>query len=173
MGFKKWLMKQQWRVVQIRSIWSLFYGILLLAAAYYGYLPYIKDMGEIGPFVFSAVLLILFAIFGYIYDRVFVLWAPSHEVTQERNPFQYVARPNDRIFWLPVYSTLLDSCEKLAEHFGIDTVVVEETKQYYAEYEKFRPERREDIDNAIKLRELYVAEHSFSDIASHDKSIEE
>jgi hypothetical protein len=96
MGFKKWLMKQQWRIIQIRIIWGLFYGILLLAAVYCGYLPYIKDMGELGPFVFSAILLLSFAILGYIYDRVFVLWAPSHEVTQERNPFQYVARPNDR-----------------------------------------------------------------------------
>jgi hypothetical protein len=149
MGFKKWLMKQQWRIVQIRNIWGLFYGILLLAAAYYGYLPYIKDMGELGPFVFSAILLFSFAILGYIYDRVFVLWAPSHEVTQERNPFQYVARPIDRIFWLPLYSALLDSCDKLAEHF---------------EYENLRPERKEDIDRAIALRDEYTSKHQFSDI---------
>ena len=164
MGFKKWLMKQQWRIVQIRGIWGLFYGILLLAAAYYGYIPVINEMGEWGPFVFSGILLISFAILGYIYDRIFVLWAPSHEVTQERNPFQYVPRPIDRIFWLPLYSAVLESCEQLADQFEIDSDIIRETREYYAEYEKLRPERKEDIDRAIALREEYTAKHKFSDI---------
>jgi hypothetical protein len=134
-------------------------------------LPYIKDMGEIGPFVFSALLLFSFAILGYIYDRVFVLWAPSHEVTQERNPFQYVARPIDRIFWLPLYSSLLDSCDKLAQYFEIDSDLLRETKEYYSEYEKLRPERKEDIDKAIKLREEFVAKHSFSELVAEKEEM--
>jgi hypothetical protein len=162
-------MKQQWRIVQVRGIWGLFYGILLLAAAYYGYLPYIKDMGEIGPFIFAGILVFSFAILGYIYDRVFVLWAPSHEVTQERNPFQYVARPIDRIFWLPMYSAVLDSCEQLANEFGIDPQIILETREYYAEYEKLRPEKREDIDAAIELRDKYVRNHSFKEIVSESE----
>lgn len=164
MSFRKWLMKQQWRVVQIRGIWGLFYGILLLAAAYYGYIPIINATGQLGPFIFAGILLFSFAILGYIYDRVFVLWASSHEVTQERNPFQYVPRPIDRIFWLPLYSAVLDSCEKLADHFEIDNDIIKETREYYAEYEKLRPERREDIDRAIALRDEYTAKHAFSDL---------
>ncbi|MFW9975733.1 MAG: hypothetical protein ACFFDQ_10730 [Candidatus Thorarchaeota archaeon] len=164
MGFKKWLMKQQWRIIQVRGIWGLFYGILLLAAAYYGYLPYIKDMGELGPFVFAGILVVSFAILGYLYDRVFVLWAPSHEVTQERNPYQYVGRPIDHIFWLPLYSVILKSCEELAAYYDLDDSIIQETKEYYSRYEQLRPEIKEDIETAIKLREEFIQKHSFADI---------
>ena len=169
MRFRKWLMKQQWRIVQVRGIWGLFYGILLLAAAYYGYLPYIKDMGEIGPFVLSGILLVSFAILGYLYDRVFVMWAPSHEVTQERNPYQYVARPIDRIFWLPIYSVLLDASDKLANHFELDNSVIEETRQYYSIYQTLGPERKENIDKAIQLRENFVRDHPFMGIIGKEE----
>jgi hypothetical protein len=165
-------MKQQWRIVQIRGIWGLFYGILLLAAAYYAYVPIINETGQLGPFVFAGILLFSFAILGYIYDRVFVLWAPAHEVTQERNPFQYVPRPIDQIFWLPLYSALLDSCNQLADHFGVDSAVIDETREYYAAYEKLRPERREDIDEAIRLRDEYIAKHSFAEIGSESEEDE-
>jgi hypothetical protein len=131
--------------------------------------PYISEMAEWGPFVFAGILLVTFVVLGYIYDRVFVLWAPSHEVTQERNPFQYVARPIDKIFWLPTYSALLDSCKKLADHFDIDSTVIDETREYYAAYERFRPERREDIDEAIRLREEYFAKHSLAEIGSESE----
>jgi len=162
MGFAKWLMKQQWRIVQVRGIWSLFYGILLLAASYYMYVPIIRHMGDWGPFVFAGGLLVVFAVLGYLYDRVFILWAPANVVTQERNPYQYVARPIDRIFWFPVYSALLDSCQQLVEHFGLDPVSVDETREYYAKFQTLGPETRQNIDEALQMREKYVQEHPFS-----------
>ncbi|NHJ14703.1 MAG: hypothetical protein EAX95_13570, partial [Candidatus Thorarchaeota archaeon] len=101
MKIRKWLMKQQWRVAQIRGIWSLFYGILVLAVSYFGYIPFFADMGAVGPFAFTAVMFVLFLIAGYVYDKVLVMWAPSQEVTQERNPYQYVPSPREHIFWFP------------------------------------------------------------------------
>ncbi|MFW9767185.1 MAG: hypothetical protein ACFFF9_13660 [Candidatus Thorarchaeota archaeon] len=164
MGVKKWLMKQQWRVIQIRGIWGLFYGILLLAIAYYEYIPFFVEMGSIGPFVFAGVILFTFLILGYIYDRVLVMWAPSQEVTIERNPYQYIPSPKDHIFWFPIYSALLDISEKLAEEYNIDKTAIQDTREYFSELEKLRPERREDIDKGIKLREEYVDEHRFVDL---------
>lgn len=164
MGIKKWVMKQQWRIVQIRGIWSLFYGILLLAIAYYEFVPFISEMGATGPFAFAGIILVIFLILGYVYDRVLVMWAPSQEVNIERNPFQYVPSPKDRVFWFPVYSALLDASEQLAEHYGIDVTALKETRSYYSEIQTLRPEKNEDIDRGIRLREEFVRSHGFSSI---------
>lgn len=164
MRIKKWLMKQQWRILQIRTIWNLFYGVLVLAGLYVGFVPVLADMGIYGPVIFALIVLLVFLIIGYVYDRVLLMWAPSQEVTQERNPYQYVPSPKDHIFWFPIYTAILDSCELLAEKFEIDTKEIEETKVYYAELQKLRPERKEDIDRAIELRQQFVSKHAFADI---------
>ena len=96
------------------------------------------------------------------------MWAPSQEVNIERNPFQYVPSPKDRIFWFPIYSALLDVSERLVNHFELDPSAVKETRDYYAELQKLRPERNEDIDRAIKLRRDYVEKHEFSKIIDLD-----
>ncbi len=157
-------MKQQWRIVQIRVIWSLFYGILILAYAYFGYMPLFAHLGAVGPFAFAATIFFAFLIIGYIYDRVLLMWAASHEVTQERNPYQYVPSPREHIFWFPLYSTLLDACEALAKKHNLDTSVLQETKEYYANIRRLRPERSEDIDTAIELRDEYLANHKMQDL---------
>jgi len=164
MGVKKWLMKQQWRIVQIRGIWGLFYGILLLAGSYYGYIPFFYDMGAWGPFVFAGILLFSFVILGYLYDRVFIMWAPSQEVNMERNPYQYVPSPKDHIFWLPIYSVLLNAAEELAKHHDVDTQEIDDAKAYFAEIQRLRPERKEDIEIAAEMRKKFVAGHSFREI---------
>ena len=169
MGLKKWLMKQQWRIVQIRNIWTLFYGVLLLAIAYYEYVPYISGMTETGPFVFAGIILFTFLILGYIYDRVLAMWAPSQEVTVERNPYMYVPSPKETVYWLPIYSALLDISEQLAIHNDIDTAIVGETRRYYSELEKLRPERKEDIEKGIRLREEFVNSHKFSSILNESE----
>jgi hypothetical protein len=156
-------MKQQWRIVQIRGIWGLFYGLLILAYAYFEYIPFFYDLGFWGPFTFAGVMLFAFLILGYIYDRVLVMWAAGQEVTQERNPYMYVPSPKDHIFWFPIFSSLLDSTEKLANEFGVDTTAIAETREYYAELQSLRPERKEDIEHAIELRKKFVAEHRFID----------
>ncbi|MFX1370166.1 MAG: hypothetical protein ACFFAY_16365, partial [Promethearchaeota archaeon] len=158
-----------WRVVQIRGIWGLFYGILLLAAAYYEYIPFFLDMGPLGPFVFAGFILVTFLILGYIYDRVLVMWAPSSEVTVERNPYQYVPAPKDHIFWFPLYSALLDASEKLADEFDLDKSAIKETREYYAQLQRLRPEMRDDIDKGIGLRQAFIEGHPFADILEEDK----
>lgn len=163
MGIRKWLMKQQWRIVQIRGIWGLFYGILLLAIAYYEYIPLFVNMGPYGPFAFAIVILSAFLVVGYIYDRVLVMWAPSQEVSMERNPYQYVPAPKDRVFWFPIYSALLNASERIADEYDLDKSAVKETRDYYAELEKLRPERNEDIDKGSRLRKEYLSHHKFSD----------
>lgn len=168
MEFKKWLMKQQWRLVKIRGIWGLPYGILLLAIAYFGYIPFFRDLGFLGVAGFAMSLFIGFVIMGYLYDKIFVMWAPAVVVTQERNPYQYIPRPIDRIFWLPIYSAILDSTESLAKHFNIDTREIEETREYYTKLQGMDAIHKEDIDIAIALREEYVREHPFSDILKDD-----
>ncbi|MHA2024031.1 MAG: hypothetical protein ACTSWQ_10255 [Candidatus Thorarchaeota archaeon] len=164
MRIRKWLMKQQWRILQIRGIWGVFYGVLILAGLYVEYIPFFNDMGSFGPFIFASVILFIFLIIGYVYDRVLVMWAPSQEVTQERNPYMYVPSPKDHIFWFPLYSTILDVTEKLAEKVGANTDAVKETRSYYAKLQALGPERIEDLDEGIKLRQEFIRKHPFSDV---------
>jgi len=170
MGLKKWLMKQQWRIVQIRNIWTLFYGVLLLAIAYYEYVPFVSGMAELGPFLFAGIIMFVFLILGYIYDRVLVMWAPSQEVTIERNPYQYVPSPKEYVFWFPIYSALLDISEQLARGNELDTKVIDDTREYYSEIEKLRPERKEDIEKGKRIRENFIRTHKFSSILGEDAS---
>ncbi|MHA2424849.1 MAG: hypothetical protein ACXAEF_08680 [Candidatus Thorarchaeota archaeon] len=163
MRIRKWLMKQQWRIVQIRGIWSLFYGILLLAIAYFEFIPVFAAMGMLGPFVFAGTLLFIFLILGYIYDRVLVMWAPSQEVTMERNPYQYVPSPKEHIFWFPLYSAMLDSVEKVAQKFDVDTEPITAAKEYYSKLEKMRPEIKEDLDRAVALRTEFMSKNRIWD----------
>lgn len=161
MRIRKWLMKQQWRIVQIRGIWSLFYGVLLLAYAYFGFIPFFVDMGALGPFAFAAALLVILLILGYIYDRVLVMWAPSQEVILERNPFQYVLSPKDHIFWVPVFSTLLDVADSLAEEAQVDRSSIDEVREYFSKLITLKPERKEDIEEGARMRAQYISEHPF------------
>ena len=108
-------------------------------------------------------------ILGYIYDRVLVMWAPSQEVNIERNPFQYVPSPKDKIFWFPIYSALLDVSEQLVQHYDLDSTAIRETRDYYANLQKLGPERNEDIDRGIKLRDDFIKTHDFSKIVDDDK----
>ncbi len=170
MGVRKWIMKQYWRLVQVRGIWNLFYGVLLLGIAYYVYIPVFYDMGALGPLVFAAILLFSFLIIGYFYDKVFVMWGPQQEVVIERNPFQYVPQPRDRIFWFPVYSALLSASESIANKLELDTTSIKDTRTYFAELEKLRPERPQDIDKAIKLREAFLKDHHFSNILGREET---
>jgi len=164
MKIRKWLMRQQWRIVQIRGIYSVFYGVLILAGLYVGYVPFFASMEVIGPFAFAGTILLLFLVMGYVYDKVLVMWAPSQEVSQERNPYMYVPNPKDHIFWFPLYSALLDSLEKLADHTGADTQAIKEAREYYSKLQSLRPELNENIDEAIEMRKEFVKKHPFSDI---------
>ncbi len=164
MRIRKWTMRQQWRIIQIRGIWTVFTGTLILAGLYVGYIPFFVDMGLLGPFAFAATILAVFLILGYIYDKVLVMWAPAQEVSQERNPYMYVPSPKDHIFWFPLYSALLDSIEKLAEQTGVNTIKIRETREYYSKLQALRPERTEDIDEAIEMRKEFVSKHPFSDV---------
>lgn len=170
MRIRKWLMKQQWRVVQIRGIWSLFNGILLLAYAYFKYIPFFEQMGFLGPFAFSGVTLVVFLILGYIYDRVLMMWSPSQEVTVERNPYQYLPSPREQIYWFPIYSAMLNISEELAKKFDVDTQKIEETREYYSQLQALRVERKEDIDAALELRLKFVEKHPFSKVFKEDSS---
>jgi hypothetical protein len=154
-------MKQQWRIVQIRGIWSLFYGIFLLAIAYFEFIPVFAQMGVMGPFVFAGSLLFVFLILGYIYDRVLVMWAPSQEVIMERNPYQYIPSPKEHIFWFPLYSAMLDSFEEIAKSVEADTTQIEEVRQYFSKLQQLRPEIKEDLDKAIELRDEFMREHQY------------
>ena len=172
MGVRKWLMKQYWRLVQVRGIWNLFYGILLLAIAYYVYIPFFYDMGATGPLVLSIVLLFSFVIIGYLYDKVFVMWGPQQEIMIERNPYSFVPQPQDQIFWFPSYAGMLEASAQLAEEFDLDTRVIKETREYFNTLQNFSAITPGDIDAAIEHRKEFVKKHPFKSILRADDDSE-
>ncbi|MHA1928256.1 MAG: hypothetical protein ACTSV2_06725 [Candidatus Thorarchaeota archaeon] len=161
MAIRKWFMKQYWRLIQVRGIWNLFYGVLLLAGSYYIFIPMFYDMGALGPFIFAGGILVVFLLIGYLYDKIFVMWGPQQEVVVERNPYSYVPQPRDRIFWFPVYSSILSACNDIAEALDLDTTTIEATRKYFSTLETFRPERTNDIDKAEDLKKKFISEHPF------------
>jgi hypothetical protein len=96
------------------------------------------------------------------------MWAPATEVTMERNPYQYVPAPFDHIFWFPVYSSILDTMERLAENLELDTDSIKDTRDYYSKLQLLNPERKEDIDKASKLRQEFLKNHKFSEVIRND-----
>jgi hypothetical protein len=161
MRFRKWMMKQQWRITQIRSIWGLLSGIMVLAGLYVVYFPFLVDLGFAGPLFLAIAITFGFLIIGYIYDKVLIMWAPSQEVAVERNPFQYVPSPKDEIFWFPLYSSMLDALSSLSDKLDIDKTDIIEVKEYYSKLQKFKPERRNDLDEAITLCNEFLEAHPF------------
>ncbi len=168
MAIRKWIMKQYWRLVQVRGIWNLFYGVLLLAVAYYAYVPVFLQMGAAGPLVFAALLLGTFLFLGYLYDRVFVLWGPQQEVVIERNPYQYVPHPRDKILWFPVYTVFLNTAELVLSRLGRDATPIRETREYFAILQTLTPYRKEDLQAALKLRNEFIARHPFSQLVDEE-----
>ena len=82
----------------------------------------------------------------------------------ERNPYQYVPQPRDRVFWFPFYSVLLEISEEMANKYNIETSLIDEVREYYAEFEKLTAERKEDIDTASELRDSFMKKHSFNEL---------
>ncbi|MFX1484568.1 MAG: hypothetical protein ACFFCP_15425 [Promethearchaeota archaeon] len=74
----------------------------------------------------------------------------------------------DIIFWFPVYSSILTATDQIADELNLDTSIIEETREYFFKLEKLRPERTEDIDTAIELREEFLRKYRFRDIIDDD-----
>ena len=77
-------------------------------------------------------------------------------LSTERIPYRYGPSLKECIFWFPIYSALLDASERLAEEMDSDELVIEGRCSYHLELQKLGPERGEETDKGIRLREVFA-----------------
>jgi len=164
MGIRKWLMKQYWRLTQVRSIYSIIYGILTLAAVYVVFIPVFADQGLVGTLMLAGTIFLVFLILGFLYDRVFVMWSPQAQVMIERDPYQYVPTPLDRILWFPWISTLLNSMEQILGEMNLDDEIVKEVREYYSSIQALTPSDDKNLKIADELVKRFIKDHPFANV---------
>jgi len=103
--FKKWFMRQFWRVQQSQMIISMIFWATTLTLLIFARIEHRWDASDqwngipksylIMLFLFVTVLLgVLFV--GWLYDKIFALWKEHQNVAIERNPFAtYQLTPRD------------------------------------------------------------------------------
>ncbi len=169
MVIKKWVMKQYWRVGQIRALVGLASGMLVVGKLYLGILfPQVKeDSPLIGALVLGTFLTLLFLGIGWAYDEKAKLWSEKQQVTQERNPYQYVPDFKTRAFVYPfMYAmiSILDSFERKYGNQGMN-----EIKEYLKGYFQRKPGNRKDIETALPDSLEFMDEHPFVRDSTEEK----
>ncbi len=108
--FKKWFMRQYWRVQQSQTIISMAFWVTTLTLLIW---PYVRWRFEnessfagisttyFGLLGIGVTVIILVLVVGVVYDVTFGLWREHMTIIGERNPFQtYQISPNFAIILL-------------------------------------------------------------------------
>ena len=108
--FKKWFMRQYWRVQQSQTIISMAFWVTTLTLLIWPYLSWRFENDStfagisttyFGLLGIGATVIILVLLVGVVYDVTFGLWREHATIIGERNPFQtYQISPNFAIILL-------------------------------------------------------------------------
>jgi len=107
--FTDLLMRWRYRLDHAKVIFSLLTFAILLGFDFVDYIPFLDELGLWGVVILTLIIFLLFASFGYVYDRVFRLWKSHSKVNVERNQYNYVPLPKDQLVLrgLHLYRTYL------------------------------------------------------------------
>jgi len=104
---KKLAMRWRYRLDNARAIFGLLTFAVLLGATYAKRIPWFMEQGFWrGDFLLSLLILLVFVIGGYLYDRAFELWSEDITVRVERNPYTYVPGPKEFLITIAVQHLL-------------------------------------------------------------------
>ena len=119
---KKGLMVQLWRIQQSQAIISIFFWSLTLAGVFYkDYIhPHFVAWGIVriedvflGTVILFFIIVVVFLIFGLLYDRVLRLWVEQTTVAVERNPYSKERlMPKEVVFWQRGYLSIMKEIAK-------------------------------------------------------------
>jgi len=91
-------MRWRFRLDHARAIFGMLTFALLLAVGYVDILPWFMDQGFWrGEFLLTFLVLTVFVIGGYLYDRGLKLWSEDITVRVERNPYTYMPGPKEHL----------------------------------------------------------------------------
>ena len=94
--FKKWFMRQYWRVQQSQTIISMAFWVTTLTLLIWPYLSWRFENDStiagvsttyLGLFAIGSSVIVLVLLIGVIYDVTFGLWREHMTIIAERNPF--------------------------------------------------------------------------------------
>ncbi|NPE07421.1 MAG: hypothetical protein GNW80_03985 [Asgard group archaeon] len=153
--FKLLAMKWRFRLDQSRAIFGLLTFAALLAVSYVSKIPWFRDQGFWrGEFFLTILILIVFMMGGYLYDKFLRLWAQTGTVTVSRNPYTYVPSPkefNSTISWFTYIFTALN---QIAKKLDIEIEGEELIKQQLTHYVSLSVEDSDFQEQAKKLKKL-------------------
>ena len=144
--FKKWVMRQYWRMQQSQAVVSLLLWGTTITLLVWPYLRWRFEPGcGDGMFCFDSELFgipltyvglvtifmaVMFGVFtvGFLYDQVFSLWTEWRNVDTERNPFAtYALSP----IWLVLFAL---QAETLKRQLGDDEEEMKEQIDWYLKW---------------------------------------
>jgi hypothetical protein len=127
--FKKWFMRQYWRVQQSQTIISMAFWVTTLTLLIWPYLSWRFEndstFAGISTTYFGLIgigtsVIVLVLIVGVVYDVTFGLWREHMTIIGERNPFQtYQISPNFAIILLQtnlILRKLSEDDEEIQRH---------------------------------------------------------
>jgi hypothetical protein len=177
--FKKWFMRQYWRVQQSQTIISMGFWCTTLTLLIWPYVQWRFDANSTfltipttywGLISIGGSVLILVLLIGQVYDVTFGLWREHLTIIGERNPFQtYQMSPNFAILHLQtniLLRKIAGDDEEIARHcdfvdrwlrWNIDTEIFARTMAAWQNIVKdedpFLPhlddEQRERLQNTV------------------------
>lgn len=168
MSVKKWIMKQYWRVGQIRVLTALATGMLVLGRWYYGYIPILQDLGIFGALILGAFLFSGFLAVGWIYDIKARMWSQHNQVIVERSPYQYVSNFKNMAFDYPFFYAILKTFRNIMVKLNLDTSNIDDLAVFMNRYFSYRPDRK-DIDECDKAGDAFLDSHKFDSAGQYEK----
>lgn len=151
---KYFVMKWRFRIDQARALFGLITFAALLAVGYFEYITFFYNQGFWGIIEFTLIIFVVFLIGGYLYDRVFRLWAETQTVNVERNPFTYVPGPKEYINHLATFSFIFMSLTQIAEKLDIDLEAAEYIRLHMKTYYDLTTSKENFDKEALKLKEI-------------------
>lgn len=169
MSLLKWIMKQYWRLGTIRAWLSLGLAMLVLGRLYYGYVPFLQDLGFFGAIFLGAFFILVFMGLGWLYDTKTKMWAPQIQTIVERNPYSYVPAPRNHFLHYPAVYVFVLIVRGMMQKAKLDSQMVSDFQRYMAYYFTRKPVKS-DIISAESLAEAFSQEHPFVRNDSNDSS---
>lgn len=168
MPIKKWIMKQYWRVGQIRALTGLATGMLVIGKFYLPYVPVLDDLGLIGSLLLGMTLFMFFLGLGWIYDVKLKMWSQKTQVAVERNAYYHIALISSRAYDYPLLYTLLTTLHGTMNKIGINSKSLDSIVEYLQEYFILAP-TKEDIRRSLEMGEQFITEHPFGTERAKDR----
>ncbi|MHA2401551.1 MAG: hypothetical protein ACXADH_01050 [Candidatus Kariarchaeaceae archaeon] len=158
---KKWIMKQYWRVGQIRALTGLAMGMLVIGKLYLSYVPVLNEMGLIGALVLGMSLFLLFLGLGWIYDVKLKMWSQKNQAIIERNAYYHIALISSKAYDYPILYALLSSFRGVMKKTGVDTSSLNPLVKHLQEYYNLKP-NKVDIDRTLVMGKQFFDDHPFT-----------